>query len=248
MLGTRPARACILVVEDDPASARSLVDALELADYRVWHAADGQEARSLVERVHPDIILQDLMLPDVDGLVLCTILKGMVEVPIIICSASMRRSDPFLSLKLGADDYVRKPFDMQDLLARIEAVLRRAPPRPGGVPPPQPPRQSELRVGELTIQPARRRSTLAGEPLSLTPTEFRLLSVLAAHPESVLTRDRLAQEVWGYADASNGRTIDVHIRRLRVKLARARVPGPSIVSVRGMGYRLTLDEGAITAA
>ena len=247
MLGLRHARASILVVEDDPALARTLVVALEGADYRVWHAADGQEARGYMDRARPDLILLDLMLPDMDGLVLCSVLKGMAEVPIIVCSATMRRSDPVLALKLGADDFVRKPFELDYLLARIEALLRRAPPRTGAATLP-PPRQSELRVGDLVVEPSRRRITLAGDAVSLTPTEFRLLSVLAAHPDSVLTRDRLAQEVWGYADASNGRTIDVHVRRLRVKLGNGQVRAPSIVSVRGMGYRITNDEGAISAA
>jgi DNA-binding response OmpR family regulator len=248
MVGLRPARASILVVEDDPAMARVLVDALELADYRVWHAADGQEARGDIERARPDLILLDLVLPDIDGLVLCSLLKSMAEVPIIICTASLRRSDPFLCLKLGADDFVRKPFELDDLLARIEAVLRRSPPRTGAAPVAPASRQGQLRVGELVVEPGRRRATLAGDVVPLTPTEFRLLSVLAAHAESVLTRDRLAQEVWGYADASNGRTIDVHVRRLRVKLAHGHGPWPSIVSVRGMGYRITADEGAISAA
>lgn len=244
MLGLRPARASVLVVEDDPAVARILVDALELEDYRVWHAADGHEARAHLERARPDLILLDLLLPDIDGLVLCSLLKSLAEVPIIICSASVRRSDPFLSLKLGADDFVRKPFELDDLLARIEAILRRSPPRTIGAPLPPPARMSELRVGDLVVEPARRRAALGGEVLPLTPTEFRLLTALAAHPGTVLTRDRLAHEVWGYADASNGRTIDVHIRRLRVKLGQTRMRGPSIASVRGLGYRITESESA----
>ena len=246
-MGLRPVRATILVVEDDPGTARALVDALELADYRVWHAADGHEARGFLERARPDLILLDLLLPDIDGLVLCSTLKGAADVPIVICSASARRSDPVLSLKLGADDFVRKPFELDDLLARLEAILRRAPPapNPGTAPLPAKP---VLRVGELLIEPARRRALLGGEPLVLTPTEFRLLSVLAGRADSVLTRDHLALEVWGYADASNGRTIDVHIRRLRVKLSSGRVAGPAIVSARGIGYRLTADEAAISAA
>jgi DNA-binding response OmpR family regulator len=247
MLGVRAARASILVVEDDPEVARALLDALEMAGYRVWHAADGGEARDYLGRVGPDLILLDLMLPDVDGLVLCTHLKSVAQVPIVICSATARRSDPVLALKLGADDFVRKPFELDDLLARIEAVLRRAPPRAADDVL-QPPRGSQLRVGDLVVEPLRRRALLGGESLSLTPTEFKLACVLAAHPESVLTRDRLAQEVWGYTDASNSRTIDVHIRRLRVKLSSRAVPGPSIVSVRGAGYRMTADDTAISAA
>jgi DNA-binding response OmpR family regulator len=247
MLGSRQTRPCVLVVEDDPVMARTLVDALELGGYRVWHAADGQEARAHLERAHPDLILLDLLLPDIDGLVLCSMLKATAEVPIIICSASSRRSDPVLSLKLGADDFVRKPFELDDLLARIEAVLRRSPPKSAGSSAP-PARTAELRVGELVVEPPRRRCTLGGEAVMLTPTEFRLLAALMTHAGSVLTRDTLAQEVWGYADASNGRTIDVHVRRLRVKLSQGRVPGPSIVSVRGMGYRITADDSAISAA
>jgi DNA-binding response OmpR family regulator len=246
MAAIRSARASILVVEDDPGVARTLVDALEIADYRVWHAVNGQDARGQLEHAKPDLILLDLMLPDIDGLVLCSVLKSIADVPIMICSGTSRRGDPVLALKLGADDFVRKPFDLDDLLARIEAVLRRAPPRTeDGLAPPHP---TELRVGELVVEPGRRRVALGGEQLALTPTEFRLLTVLAANVEDILTRDQLAQEVWGYADASNGRTIDVHVRRLRMKLAQGAAPGPAILSVRGMGYRLTADETASAVA
>ena len=246
MVVVRATRASILVIEDDPDVARLEMDALEEADYRVWHAADGHEARELVERIHPDLLLLDLMLPDVDGLVLCISLKSMIDVPIIVCSASVRRSDPVLALKLGADDFVRKPFEIDDLLARIEAVLRRVP--HSNSTRPSVSRSADLRVGELLIEPSRRRVVLGGDDLMLTPTEFRLLLVLSAHAELVLTRDQLAHEVWGYADASNGRTIDVHVRRLRIKLGQSRVQAPTIVSVRGIGYRITADEAAITAA
>jgi DNA-binding response OmpR family regulator len=225
-----------------------LIDTLELGDYRVWHAMNGEEARSQMQRagLSPDLILLDLMLPDIDGLVLCSMLKSISDVPIIICSASARRSDPVLALKLGADDFVRKPFDLDDLLARIEAVLRRAPPRTSGALPP--PRPTVLRVGELVVEPPRRRALLGGEALPLTPTEFRLLTVLVAQADEILTREYLAQQVWGYADVSNGRTIDVHVRRLRLKLARSGVPCPTIISVRGMGYRIAADATANTAA
>ena len=246
MAAAHATRASILVVEDDPDMARVEMEALEEADYRVWHAADGHEARGLLERVHPDLIVLDLMLPDVDGLVLCSSLKGVADVPIVVCTASARRSDSVLALKLGADDFVRKPFELDDLLARIEAVLRRVP--QSNASRPTLPRPPELRVADLVVEPARRRATLGRDDLVLTPTEFRLLMVLVAHAELVLTREQLAHEVWGYADASNGRTIDVHIRRLRVKLAHSQGHSPAIVSVRGIGYRITADESAITAA
>src|SRR4051794_38831520 len=184
-------RATILVVEDDAVLARTLIDALDLAGYRVWHAIDGADARSQLERARPDLILLDLILPDVDGLVLCYTLKAAANVPIVICSGTNRRRDPILALKLGADDFVHKPFELDDLLARIEVILRRTP-RPVAAPPPP-----ELRVGTLLVEPARHRVLLSGEPVALTPTEFRLITVMAGHPEHVLSRDELAQEVWG---------------------------------------------------
>jgi DNA-binding response OmpR family regulator len=243
---SRGVRATILVVEDDPAMARTLIEALELADYRVWHAVNGADARSKAELARPDLILLDLILPDVDGLVLCYTLKAQSSnVPIVICSGTNRRRDPILALKLGADDFIRKPFELDDLLARIEAVLRRAPPQETARR--QPP---ELQVGELVIEPARHRARVGSAPLALTPTEFRLLTVLAGRPDEVLSRDHLAQEVWGYADPSHTRTIDVHVRRLRAKLAHVEGPAaPTIVSVRGAGYRLSLPpQRAATSA
>src|SRR5207253_5001451 len=165
MVAMRPARASILVVEDDPAVAHSLIDALEFADYRVWHAVDGHDARGQLERARPDLILLDLMLPDVDGLVLCSLLKAIADVPIVVCSASSRRSDPVLSLKLGADDFVRKPFEVDDLLARVEAVLRRVPPRDSHTTA-APPRRTDFRVGALVVEPARRRALLGDETLA----------------------------------------------------------------------------------
>jgi DNA-binding response OmpR family regulator len=238
------------MVEDDPATARVVADSLEDAEYRVEHAVSGNDARGKVERLRPDLILLDLMLPDVDGLVLCTTLKSLTDAPIVVCSASSRRADPVLALKLGADDFIRKPFEMDDLLARVEAVLRRAPPASthSNVSATSPRQSPELRVGQLVVEPARRRARLGGAQLTLTPTEFRLLAVLAAAAEQVCSREQLAQEVWGLADLSHGRTIDVHIRRLRLKLSRGARPGPSIASVRGTGYRLTAADAATSAA
>jgi DNA-binding response OmpR family regulator len=243
-VGVRNVRATILVVEDDPAMARTLIDALEMADYRVWHAVDGADARSKLELARPDLILLDLILPDVDGLVLCYTLKAPTNVPIVICSGTNRRRDPILALKLGADDFIHKPFELEDLLARIEAVLRRAPPST-----PAPPQAPEIRVGELLIEPARHRVTVGSMSVALTPTEFRLLTVLAARPEQVLSRDDLAREVWGHADASHTRTIDVHVRRLRAKLLHVEgATPPTIVSIRGAGYRLSVQARAAASS
>jgi len=235
----------IMVIEDDPSVAQTLTDLLESSGYRVWLAETGADARLLVDQARPDLIILDLMLPDVDGLVLCSGLKQTVDVPIVICSATPQKRDAILALKLGADDFIAKPFDIYELEARVEAVLRRTlQPRQRGTPAPAP---EHIRVGELIIDRSRRRVTLGSESLQLTPTEYRLVSALASRPEEILSRDDLATLVWGYQDASNGRTIDVHIRRLRVKLASGPTRGPSIVAVRGFGYKMCV-EPALTGA
>src|SRR5207248_2052080 len=208
-------RATILMVEDDRAITSALKEALEQSGYRVHIAEDGAQAKSMMAETHPDLVLLDLMLPDVDGLILCADLKMQADVPIIICSATVRKRDAILGLRLGADDFIAKPYDLYDLEARIEAVLRRAAQRKTVEPGPEP---DHYRVGELVVDRFRRRVTLGGDELQLTPTEYRLLTALASRPDEVLTRDELAQLVWGYQDASSGRAIDVHIRRLRVKL------------------------------
>jgi DNA-binding response OmpR family regulator len=228
-----------MLVEDDTAVAQTLTDALETSGYRVWLAETGADARTLLEQTRPDLVILDLMLPDVDGLVLCSGLKGIADVPIIICSATPQKRDAILGLKLGADDFVAKPFDIYELEARVEAVLRRTS-HQRTVEPAAPP--DHIRVGELIIDRSRRRVTLGAEPVQLTPTEYRLVSALASRPDEILSRDELATLVWGYQDASSGRTIDVHIRRLRVKLNSGPVPAPAIVAVRGFGYKMALEE------
>jgi DNA-binding response OmpR family regulator len=236
----------IMLVEDDPAVARTLTEALESSACRVWLAETGAEARALLEQTHPDLIILDLMLPDVDGLVLCSGLKAVADVPIIICSATPQRRDAILGLKLGADDFISKPFDIYELEARVEAVLRRTSRSRAATAPASAP--DHIRVGELIIDRLRRRVTLGDQAIQLTPTEYRLVSALASRPDEILSRDDLATLVWGYQDASSGRTIDVHIRRLRVKLAQGPVPAPAIVAVRGFGYKMAVEEGANGAA
>ena len=249
MVNTGRQSAAILLVEDDPGIALTLTDVLEGNSHRVRVAGTGAEAKTLVDEMHPDLIILDLMLPDADGLVLCSDLKARAPAPIIICSASTQTRDRVLSLKLGADDFIGKPFDIDELEARVEAVLRRTQAQKAAEPAPAArPQLPQERVGSLVIDRGRRRVTLAGEMLQLTPTEYRLLCALAAHPDEVLSREELAQQVWGYADASVGRAIDAHISRLRVKLNAGKVPAPPIVSVRGFGYKIVASSESETTA
>jgi DNA-binding response OmpR family regulator len=224
----------ILVVEDDPETARSLSKALESSGYRVTTAGTGSEARLIIEQVHPNLILLDLMLPDTDGLVMTTAFKLLTKAPIIICSARQEQVDRVLGLRLGADDFIAKPFELEELEARIEAVLRRASRPPDVVAAPA----DEIRVDELLISQSRGTVSLAGRSVQLTPTEYRLLVALASHPDEVLSRDNLGRLIWGYEDLGTGHLIDVHLGRLRLKLRRASSSGPVIVTVRGKGYTI----------
>jgi DNA-binding response OmpR family regulator len=237
-------RTTILLVEDDAAIAYMLSDVLESAGYIVRAAATGAAARALVEDVQPNLIILDLVLPDEDGLVLCSVLKQMSASPILICSGTQRRRDEFLSLKLGADDFIAKPFDVYDLLARVEVLLRRAAQHRAGE---LAPARTPIRIGELFIDPSPHQVSLGGNTLQLTPTEYRLLSVLAARPDQVVPRDTLAKLVWGDPDTGTSRTIDVHIGRLRVKLAQGSPNAPQIVSVRGFGYKIISTHNSSTA-
>jgi DNA-binding response OmpR family regulator len=231
----QPPRATILLVEDDAAIAFMLTDVLESTGYAVTVAGTGAAARTQVEQHTPDLIILDLVLPDEDGLVLCSVLKNMASVPILICSGTQRRRDAFLSLKLGADDFIAKPFDIYDLLARVEVLLRRASQHHAVEPSAQ---RGPIRIGELQIDHGLHQVTLGDTVLQLTPTEYRLLTVLATRPDQVVPRDALAKLVWGDPDTGTSRTIDVHIGRLRVKLSQAGRHAPQIISVRGFGYKI----------
>src|SRR5579864_9242505 len=221
--------------EDDAAIAFMLTDVLESTGYAVNVAGTGAAARAQVEQHIPDLIILDLVLPDEDGLVLCSVLKNMASVPILICSGTQRRRDAFLSLKLGADDFIAKPFDVYDLLARVEVLLRRAAQHHAAET--STPR-GPIRIGDLLIDHGLHQVTLGDNVLQLTPTEYRLLTVLAARPDQVVPRDALAKLVWGDPDTGTSRTIDVHIGRLRVKLSQAGRNAPQIISVRGFGYKI----------
>jgi two-component system response regulator MtrA len=248
--------ATILLIEDDPEIALTLRDVLEARSYHVEHADTGAVGEEMVESIHPDLVILDLMLPDADGLVLCANIKAKMDVPIIICSATVRKRDSVLGFKLGADDFVPKPFEPAELEARVEAVLRRAAqshaaadgaPAAGdpadlrGLAPIPAGGAERIRIGQLEIDNSRRSVTLGGSPVSVTPTESRLLRALASRPEQVLSREELAEQVWGYQDSGISRAMDVHMRRLRAKLAEGPVPSPPIVSVRGFGFKITQE-------
>jgi DNA-binding response OmpR family regulator len=233
--------ANILLVEDDVGLAEMLSDALAARGYRVWHAATSGEAEQILEHVHPDLVVLDLMLPDRNGLILCSDLKARALAPIIICSATKRRDDAVLSLRLGADDFVAKPFSVDELDARIGRLLQLAGAGATATPAAQ-------RLGALVIDRASCEVRLGAELLRLTPTEYRLLCALMDRPGEVRSRKDLAACVWGFQDDAVLRTLDVHMRRLRGKLRSAVVPGPRLVARRGFGYQLMEQSPALALA
>ena len=234
-------RQSVLLVEDDLSVALMLTDRLEAKGYSVGHAINGAEAESMVGEIRPDLIILDLMLPDTNGLVLCADLKAKPEVPIIIFSATKRKDDPVVGVKLGADDFVAKPFSVDELLARIETALRRGP-QQATTESPHP--RGGQRIGELVIDQARCQVALGGGLLRLTPTEYRLLCAVASRPDEVFSREELAKRVWGYHDVGVGLSLDVHMRRLRTKLNAGAVTPPPLVTVRGFGYKIVQEPRA----
>ena len=243
-------RRRVLLVEDDATVAEVVVELLEGEGYDVTSAAAGRTAELLVGEVRPDLVLMDLILPDIDGLLLCSQLRARTSAPIVVLSGSKRHRDRVLSLRLGADDFIAKPFDLNELVARVAAVLRRSAAPAGTVareplaPSPWSPESASAsgrevyHVGDLVIDRARRSVTIAGAPVHLTPTENRLLTTLASEPERVFAREDLAQAIWGLNTVGESRAVDVHIRRLRAKLEPFGDSAPPIVTVRGFGYKL----------
>jgi DNA-binding response OmpR family regulator len=221
----------VLVVEDEPDIRNLLVVNLARGGFRCRTAATGTEALRAVKASAPDLVILDLMLPEMDGLEVCRRLRqepGTASIPIIILTAKTDEVDRVLGLEMGADDYVAKPFSPKELVARVRAVLRRTRQAEG----PRP-----LTAGPLRLDPARHVATLGGQPLALTPKEFDLLQALLEAAGRVLSREHLLSRVWGYAraDEVESRTVDVHVRRLRAKLGDE---GRRIATVKSIGYRL----------
>ena len=228
--------ARILVVDDETAVTDLLAYNLRKAGYETLLAADGREALRLARQSNPDLILLDLMLPEVDGLDVCRELRKTSEVPVIMLTARGEEIDRVVGLELGADDYICKPFSMRELLARIKAVLRRAQPdEPTGKP------STILRgKGSLWLDVESRVVTVGEANLALTRLEFDLLNMLLTNTGRVLTRERLLEQVWGYDFVGDTRAVDSAIKRLRAKLRGASIEADSIEAVRGVGYRLNL--------
>ncbi len=224
----------ILLVDDEPDALEVLGFKLRQAGYNALLAKDGARAIALARDERPALIVLDLMLPEVDGLEVCKILRrdpNTAAIPIIMLTARAAEMDRVLGLELGADDYVTKPFSPRELLLRIKKLLVRAQSSEDT--------SAELRMGELTLDVGRHEVTLGGEPLVLTATEFKLLEILIRRRGRVQTRDRLLQDVWGYDNPIDSRTVDTHMRRLREKLGDI---ARYLETVRGVGYRCLAEE------
>lgn len=220
----------ILVVDDEPDAVDLIAFNLKAAGFRVTAAPDGEVALKKARQESPDLIVLDLMLPEVDGLEVCKILRrdtATAGIPIVMLTARAEEVDRVLGLELGADDYITKPFSPRELVLRIKNLLRRRHGGEGGDP-------DRLQIDELVIDVPRHLVTVAGRAVELTATEFRLLSVLAQRRGRVQSRDQLLRDVWDYDSLIDTRTVDTHIRRLREKLGKA---ARFLDTVRGVGYR-----------
>jgi two-component system response regulator ResD len=222
----------ILIVEDEPNIAEVVSLYLKRADFHVQIARDGEAALKILEQHIPDLIIMDLMLPELDGFSLTRWLRERSNVPIIMLTARRDEMDRISGLELGADDYVVKPFSPQELVSRVRAVLRRT-----GQGQERSKEEQPISSGDLTIDPLGRTVTRGGEALSLTAKEFDMLYLLVTHPRQVFTRDQLLERVWGEAEYIDPSTVTVHIRRLREKIEADPSTPSHLLTVWGVGYK-----------
>ena len=227
----------ILIVDDEPPIIDMLSYNLKRANYQVVTATDGAEAVVRARQEQPDLIILDLMLPRLDGLEVCRILRRERDVPIIMLTARDAEVDRVVGLELGADDYVVKPFSVRELMARVKNVLRRATPPLAEIPP-----NDVIRIGPLRIDTARHEVWLGQEMLDLTTLEFDVLHALARHAGRVLNREQLLDQVWGYNYHGDLRVVDAVIKRLRTKLRQSAPNTELIITVRGVGYKMSEAE------
>jgi two-component system response regulator RegX3 len=223
----------ILVVEDEPSMVEALSYALDSEGYEVVVASDGATSLATFERERPDLVLLDLMLPELSGTEVCRHLRTTSSVPIIMLTAKDDEVDKVVGLELGADDYVTKPFSMRELTARVRAVMRRGN-EPDASEPGEP-----LQAHGVRLDPQRYEVHVRGEPVELPPKEFAVLELLLRNAGRVLTREVLIDRVWGSDYVGDTKTLDVHIKRLRARIERDPHQPHVLLTVRGVGYKLT---------
>jgi DNA-binding response OmpR family regulator len=227
----------VLVVEDEASIASFVSLYLKNAGYEVRAAANGTDALASVQREQPSLIVLDLMLPDIDGIEICRRIRQKYDVPILMLTARDEDVDKIIGLEVGADDYMTKPFNPRELVARVKSILRRAAPER------KEPESATIRHGELHVDAGRREVKVGDQEVQLAPKEFDLLWELLDHRGLVLTRDQLLERVWGYTFAGDTRTVDVHVRQLRRKLGEA----SPVVTVWGVGYKVGPARDAVSA-
>ena len=228
--GTIEPMATVLVVDDEPIVREVVVRYLEREGYATLETGDGDDARALVERESPDLVVLDVMLPGTDGLELCRWIRSRSELPVIMLTARGEEADRIVGLELGADDYVTKPFSPRELAARVRTVLRRT--RASGQHP------QRLAFGGIELDAETREVRREGVEVRLTAKEFDLLWFLASHPRRVFGRDQLMSRVWGYEAALDTGTVTVHVRRLREKIEADPSDPQHLQTVWGVGYRI----------
>ena len=221
----------VLVVDDEPHIVELVRYNLQQEGFAVSVATSGREALARVSGDHPDLVVLDIMLPELDGIEVCRQIRAQSRVPILMLTARDRELDRVVGLELGADDYVTKPFSPRELVARIRAILRRT----GGTAPL--PEAEPLQSDGLVLHPGTHEVWLRGRPVDLTAKEFELLKLLMRHPNRVFTRDFLLEHIWGYDYFGSTRTVDMHISRLREKIEDDPAAPTFIQTVRGVGYK-----------
>jgi DNA-binding response OmpR family regulator len=221
----------VLVVEDESSIASFVALYLKNAGYKVRTVGTGEAALEQLADQRPDLVVLDLMLPDLDGIEVCRRIRKSSEVPILMLTARDEDVDKIIGLEVGADDYLTKPFNPRELVARVKSILRRSVPERREV------ETKEIKHGDLSIDAGRREVHVGKEEIQLAPKEFDLLWELLDHRGLVLTRDQLLERVWGYTFAGDTRTVDVHVRQLRRKLGEA----CPIVTVWGVGYKVSTE-------
>jgi len=221
----------ILVVDDEATLRETVVDALEAEGFTVIAAADGREALTRFRADRPDLVLLDLMLPELSGIEVCRIIRAESGVPIVMLTAKDSELDKVVGLELGADDYVTKPFSLRELSARIRALFRRAEQAATEQNPP-----AGISIGDVQVDLAGHRLLRDGQVLPVKPKAFELLAFLLRNPGQVFTRDQLLERVWGYDYAGETRTVDVHVHWLRAQLEPDPANPQFIHTVRGVGY------------